>query len=51
MSLKPDGLTRNDLNRLVDAIRSNENTPMRENNCYSASAADIRDFARQLLSR
>lgn len=51
MSLKPDGLTRNDLNRLVDAIRSNENTPMRENNCYSASEADIRDFARQLLSR
>jgi len=51
MSLKPDGLTRNDLNRLVDAIRSNENTPMRENNCYTASAADIRDFARQLLSR
>ncbi|MGW8303853.1 MAG: iron-containing alcohol dehydrogenase, partial [Desulfobacterales bacterium] len=51
MSLKPDGLTRNDLNRLVDAIRSNENTPMRENNCYTASAADIRDIARQLLSR
>jgi len=51
MSLKPDGLTHNDLNRLVDAIRSNENTPMRENNCYTASAADIRDFARQLLSR
>ena len=51
MSLKPDGLTRNDLNRLVDAIHSNENTPMRENNCYTASEADIRDFARQLLSR
>jgi len=51
MSLKPDGLTRNDLDRLVDAIHSNENAPMRENNCYTASAADIRDFARQLLSR
>ena len=51
MSLKPDGLTRNDLNRLVDAIHSNENAPMCENNCYTASAADIRDFARQLLSR
>ena len=51
MSLKPDGLTRNDLKRLVDAIHSNENAPMRENNCYTASAADIRDFARQLLSR
>jgi alcohol dehydrogenase class IV len=51
ISLKPDGLTRNDLNRLVDTIQSNENTPMCENNCYTASAADIRDFARQLLSR
>jgi alcohol dehydrogenase class IV len=51
MSLKPDGLTRNDLNRLVEAIHSDENTPMRENNCYTASAADIRNFARQLLSR
>ena len=51
MSLKPDGLTRHDLNRLVDAIHSNENRPMLDNNCYCASAADIRDFARQLLSR
>jgi alcohol dehydrogenase class IV len=50
ISLKPDGLTRNDLNRLVDAIHSNENTPMLDNNCYTASEADIRDFARQLLS-
>jgi alcohol dehydrogenase class IV len=51
ISLKPDGLTRYDLTRLVDAIQSNENTPMCENNCYTASDADIRDFARQLLSR
>jgi alcohol dehydrogenase class IV len=51
ISLKPDGLTLDDLNRLVKAIHSNENTPMCENNCYAASAADIRDFARQLLSR
>jgi alcohol dehydrogenase class IV len=51
ISLKPDGLTSNDLNRLVDAIHSEENTPMCENNCYTASDADIRDFARQLLSR
>ena len=51
ISLKQDGLTRNDLNRLVDAIHSNENTPMLDNNCYTASEADIRDFARQLLSR
>ena len=51
ISLKPDGLTSDDLNRLVDAIQSNENKPMCENNCYTASAADIRAFARQLLSR
>jgi alcohol dehydrogenase class IV len=51
ISLKPDGLTRNDLNRLVDAIHSKENKPMLDNNCYCASEADIRDFARQLLSR
>jgi alcohol dehydrogenase class IV len=51
MSLRPHGLTHSDLNRLVDAIHSNENTPMLDNNCYSASEEDIRDFARQLLSR
>ncbi|MEJ2727329.1 MAG: iron-containing alcohol dehydrogenase [Deltaproteobacteria bacterium] len=50
MSLKPDGLTRKDLDRLVDAIHSKENTPMLENNCYCASEADIREFARQILS-
>jgi len=50
MSLKTDGLTRNDLDRLVDAIHSKENTPMLDNNCYCASKVDIRDFARQLLS-
>lgn len=51
ISLKPDGLTHDDLNRLVDAILSKENAPMRENNCYTASTADIRDFADELLSR
>jgi alcohol dehydrogenase class IV len=51
MSLRPHGLTHSDLNRLVDAIHSNENTPMLDNNGYSASEEDIRDFARQLLSR
>jgi len=51
ISLKQDGLTRKDVNHLVGAIHSNENTPMLDNNCYTASEADIRDFARQLLSR
>ena len=51
LSLKPDGLSHKDVDRLVDVIYSSENTPMRENNCYSASDSDIRKFARQLLSR
>jgi alcohol dehydrogenase class IV len=50
-SLKGDGLCANDLERVVAAILSPENSPMRENNCYFASEADIREFARQLLAR
>ena len=51
MSLKQDGLCEDDLERLVDVIHSSENTPMSANNCYTASEEDIREFARQLLSR
>ena len=51
ISLKGDGLALEDLDRVVETIHSPENTPMRENNCYLASEADIREFARQLLSR
>ncbi len=51
MSLKQDGLCEDDLERLVDVIYSSENTPMRDNNCYSASEEDIRKFARRLLAR
>ena len=51
ISLKPDGLCEDDLERLVDVIHSPENTPMSANNCYTASEEDIRLFARQLLSR
>jgi alcohol dehydrogenase class IV len=51
MSLKQDGLCEDDLERLVDVIRSSENTPMSDNNCYTASEEDIREFARRLLSR
>ena len=51
LSLKPDGLARKDLNQLIDIIYSQENRLMIENNCYSASQADVKDFARQLLSR
>jgi alcohol dehydrogenase class IV len=51
ISLQKDGLSVNDLERVVAAILSPENSPMRENNCYRAGEADIREFARQLLSR
>jgi alcohol dehydrogenase class IV len=51
ISLKGDGLSVKDLNRVVETIHSPENKPMRENNCYLASEAEIREFARQLLSR
>jgi alcohol dehydrogenase class IV len=50
-SLKPDGLSRKDLDRFVAVIHSDENMPMLENNCYTASEADIRNFAKQILSR
>jgi alcohol dehydrogenase class IV len=51
MSLKQDGLCEDDLERLVDVIRSPENTPMSDNNSYRASEEDLRKFARRLLSR
>ena len=51
ISLKQDGLGEDDLERLVDVIHASENTPMSYNNCYAADEGDIRNFARQLLSR
>ena len=51
ISLKPDGINDDDVERLVEIIHSPENTPMSKNNCYIASEEDIRFFARQLLSR
>jgi alcohol dehydrogenase class IV len=51
LSLAADGLSLDDLNKLVNAIYSTENIPMRDNNCYTASKGEIDDFARQLLSR
>ena len=50
ISLKEDGLSTDDVERLIDVIHSAENTPMSKNNCYTASKEDIREFARQLLS-
>lgn len=50
-SLQPDGPGPEELSHLVDAIHSTENKPMLDNNCYSASESDIRQFARQVLSR
>jgi alcohol dehydrogenase class IV len=51
ISLKKDGLCADDSDRIVAAALGTENTPIRNNNCYPASEADIREFARQLLSQ
>lgn len=50
-SLKGDGLAMDDLERIVAAVMSPENAPMRENNCCRFNEADIREFVRQLLSQ
>ncbi len=50
-SLRQDGLSEKDLDRLVDAILSEENKPSCDNNCYAAAEGDIREFARIMLSR
>ena len=50
-SLRQDGLSEKDLDRLVDVILSEENKPMCDNNCYRASQEDIREFALVLLTR
>jgi alcohol dehydrogenase class IV len=50
-SLGQDGLCEDDLDRLVAASLSKENKPMCDNNCYRVGEADIRKFARRLLSR
>jgi alcohol dehydrogenase class IV len=51
ISLKGDGLTMDDLDRIVAAVLSPENLPMQENNCYRVDEAGIREFARLLLSQ
>jgi alcohol dehydrogenase class IV len=51
ISLQQDGLSEDDMERLVEVIHSPENTSMNANNCYTASEEDIRQFARQLLLR
>jgi alcohol dehydrogenase class IV len=51
ISLRQDGLSEDDVDRLVDVVLSKENKPICENNCYAPDAADIRKFALRLLSR
>jgi alcohol dehydrogenase class IV len=50
-SLKPNGLSEDVLDRLVEVALSEENKPMCHNNCYQASEADIHRFFQRLLSR
>jgi len=49
-SLIEDGLSLDDVDRLVEAMLSEENQPMRANNCRLASQDDLRFFAKELLS-
>lgn len=49
-SLIEDGLSIDDVDLLVETMTSEENQPMRENNCRFVSLEDLNSFARELLS-
>ncbi|MCM3636573.1 iron-containing alcohol dehydrogenase [Sporosarcina luteola] len=49
-SLLEDGLCIDDVGRLVETMKAEENQPMRENNCRFVSEEDLRSFATELLS-
>ncbi|MCL6547360.1 MAG: iron-containing alcohol dehydrogenase [Alicyclobacillus sp.] len=51
LSLGRDGLTLADAERFVESMESEENAPMRNNNCRASSHADLERFARHILSR
>jgi alcohol dehydrogenase class IV len=49
VSLQGDGLTEVDVNRFVQIMLSEENAPMRLNNCRLAEEADLKQFAEAIL--
>lgn len=51
LSLKDDGLSLADQDRLVEVMQSVENAPMRQNNCRDSTTEDLRRLAEAILSR
>ncbi|MBY6037172.1 iron-containing alcohol dehydrogenase [Fictibacillus nanhaiensis] len=49
LSLYDDGLTKENLTPFVHTMQSEENAPMLNNNCRSASVEDLQRFARNIL--
>jgi len=51
LSLQGEKLTTADSNRLVAIMESDENQPMRNNNCRASAETDLRAFAEAIFSR
>lgn len=49
VSLQDDGLTETDVDRFVDIMLSEENAPMRLNNCRLATEEELKHFAYEIL--
>lgn len=50
LSLREDGLSTNDADKFVEVMRSEENEPMRLNNCRLASEKDFKHLALKVLT-
>lgn len=50
LNLMHEGFSASDVNRLYDSLTSDENAPMKKNNCYIPSENDLKNFAFQVLS-
>ncbi|MDQ7862626.1 iron-containing alcohol dehydrogenase [Peribacillus frigoritolerans] len=50
ISLQDDGLSPADIDRLVEIAFSEENTPMRLNNCRVATKEEMKEFASKILT-
>jgi hypothetical protein len=51
LSLQSEGLSQTDAMRFADIMQSEENAPMRNNNCRSSSVSELEQFAQTILSR
>lgn len=50
LSLEEDGLTKENMDQLVQTMQSEENAPMLNNNCRFASEEDLQQFATNILA-